>query len=89
MILNLFPYTNGHLMVAPYEHVGDLQEISAETLAEMMALAQRAMGRLEEVYTRTATTSASTRAGSPAPGSSTTSTSTSCRAGAATTTSCR
>ena len=50
MILNLFPYTNGHLMVAPYEHIGRLQDLPAETVAEMMALAQRAMGRLEEVY---------------------------------------
>jgi ATP adenylyltransferase len=50
VILNLFPYTNGHLMVAPYEHVGRLQEMPAETLAEMMALAQRAMDRLEQVY---------------------------------------
>jgi ATP adenylyltransferase len=50
VILNLFPYTNGHLMVAPYEHVGRLQEIPAETTAEMMALAQRAMSRLEEAY---------------------------------------
>jgi len=50
VILNLFPYTNGHLMVAPYEHVGRLQDLSAEMLAEMMALAQRAMSRLEEVY---------------------------------------
>jgi ATP adenylyltransferase len=50
VILNLFPYTNGHLMVAPYEHVGRLQEMPAETLAEMMALAQRAMDRLEAVY---------------------------------------
>ena len=50
MILNLFPYTNGHLMVAPYAHVGRLQDLPAETTAEMMALAQRAMGRLEEVY---------------------------------------
>ena len=50
LILNLFPYTNGHLMVAPYEHIGRLQELDPETTAEMMALAQRAMGRLEEVY---------------------------------------
>jgi ATP adenylyltransferase len=50
VILNLFPYTNGHLMVAPYAHVGRFQDLPAETTAEMMALAQRAMGRLEEVY---------------------------------------
>ena len=50
VILNLFPYTNGHLMVAPYEHVGALQELGSETTAELMALAQAAMRRLEEVY---------------------------------------
>jgi ATP adenylyltransferase len=50
VILNLFPYTNGHLMVAPYAHLGRLQELGSETLAEMMALAQRAMDRLERVY---------------------------------------
>ncbi len=50
VILNLFPYTNGHLMVAPYEHTAALQDLDAETVAEMMALAQTAMRRLEEVY---------------------------------------
>jgi ATP adenylyltransferase len=50
VILNLFPYTNGHLMVAPYEHAGRIQELPAETLGETMALAQAAMNRLEEVY---------------------------------------
>ena len=50
VILNLFPYTNGHLMVAPYAHLGRLQELGSETLAEMMALAQRSMDRLEQVY---------------------------------------
>lgn len=50
VILNLFPYTNGHLMVAPYAHLGRLQELGSETLAEMMVLAQRSMDRLEQVY---------------------------------------
>jgi ATP adenylyltransferase len=50
VILNLFPYTNGHLMVAPYEHTAALQDLDADTVAEMMALAQAAMRRLEEVY---------------------------------------
>jgi ATP adenylyltransferase len=50
VILNLFPYTNGHLMVAPYEHVGALQDLDAETVAELMSLGQSAMRRLEQVY---------------------------------------
>ena len=50
VILNKFPYTNGHLMVAPYEHIGALPEIDAETTAEMMALAQQAMRVLEQRY---------------------------------------
>ena len=50
VILNTFPYTNGHLMVAPFEHIGTLPELDAETVAEMMELAQRAMVALEERY---------------------------------------
>jgi ATP adenylyltransferase len=50
VILNKFPYTNGHLMVAPYEHLGTLPDLDPETMAEMMALAQRAMVALEELY---------------------------------------
>ena len=50
VILNLYPYTNGHLMIAPYEHIGALQALPAETVAEMMALSQRAMTVLEGKY---------------------------------------
>jgi ATP adenylyltransferase len=50
VILNLYPYTNGHLMVSPYEHIGRIQELPAETVAEMMSLSQLAMTRLEDVY---------------------------------------
>lgn len=37
-ILNKYPYNNGHLMVAPNEHVGDLLQISRDVLGEMMNL---------------------------------------------------
>ncbi len=50
VILNLYPYTNGHLMIAPFEHSATLPELDAETLGEMMALAQRSMRLLEETY---------------------------------------
>jgi ATP adenylyltransferase len=50
VILNLYPYTNGHLMVAPFEHLGRLQDLPGETLTEMMALAQQAMDGLERAY---------------------------------------
>jgi ATP adenylyltransferase len=50
VMLNLFPYTNGHLMIAPYEHIATLQDLGPETIAETMELAQRAMKLLEDEY---------------------------------------
>jgi len=41
ILLNRYPYTTGHSMIAPYEHVGELERATPETLAEMMELAQR------------------------------------------------
>ena len=38
MMMNLYPYTNGHLMVAPYAHTGELETLDGETLKEMMLL---------------------------------------------------
>ncbi|HYI54106.1 MAG TPA: HIT domain-containing protein [Microlunatus sp.] len=43
VILNLYPYSPGHLLVCPYRHVADLTELSDEELAEIGALSQRAM----------------------------------------------
>ena len=50
IILNLYPYNTGHLMVAPYEHIGALEELPAETGAEMWALAQRSVGIVKGEY---------------------------------------
>lgn len=50
VILNTFPYTNGHLMVAPFDHVAKLQDLDAGTVAELMELSSRAMGILDDTY---------------------------------------
>ena len=41
VILNRFPYTSGHVMIVPYQHVAELNLCRPETLCEMMGLAQR------------------------------------------------
>ena len=50
IILNRFPYTNGHLMVVPYQHAASLGELRDETLVEMIRLARDAELRLREIY---------------------------------------
>jgi ATP adenylyltransferase len=42
VLLNLYPYTSGHLMIVPYAHVATLDEASPAALSEMMLLAARA-----------------------------------------------
>lgn len=38
VIMNIFPYNNGHLMIAPYKHTGNLQDLSDEELLELMKI---------------------------------------------------
>lgn len=50
IVMNLYPYNSGHLMVAPKRHVAELAEASDAELAEMMTLARRLEDVLKEVY---------------------------------------
>lgn len=50
VILNKFPYNNGHTMVVPNRHVGRLSDVGADELAETMALAQAVERALTELY---------------------------------------
>lgn len=42
-VLNLYPYSPGHLLICPYRHFADYTELTAEELAEVGALTARAM----------------------------------------------
>jgi ATP adenylyltransferase len=50
VLLNLYPYTSGHLMIAPYAHVASLQDADPAALEEMMRLARRADTALRQLY---------------------------------------
>src|ERR1700759_3986284 len=50
IILNAYPYTNGHVMVVPYAHQDELQKLSPEAAQEMMLLTQRMEGVLRRLY---------------------------------------
>lgn len=50
VILNLYPYNNGHVMVVPKRHIASLAEASAAELGELMVMARRAEIALTEAY---------------------------------------
>ena len=50
VILNTYPYTNGHVMIVPYAHLDELQKLPAEAAGEMMALSQRMESVLRSLY---------------------------------------
>jgi ATP adenylyltransferase len=50
IILNLYPYNNGHLMVVPYRHVASLAECTHEELVEMIDFTRRSEMALTEAY---------------------------------------
>ncbi len=50
VLLNLYPYNSGHLMVAPFAHGGDLPALPEEDAAELFALTRRAVAVLRAAY---------------------------------------
>jgi ATP adenylyltransferase len=50
IILNLYPYTSGHLMVAPISHKASLELLDPETRAEMMEQVSQAIVVLKKIY---------------------------------------
>lgn len=52
--LNRFPYNNGHLMVVPYEHVSSQEELSEQSLTDLMVTVNRSLAVLRDAYGATA-----------------------------------
>jgi ATP adenylyltransferase len=50
VMLNLYPYTVGHLLIVPYRHIASLTEAEPAELAELMELTCRAEAALRKVY---------------------------------------
>ena len=50
VVLNIYPYISGHLLVVPFEHVGELDAAAKETTDELMDLTKRCQTALREAY---------------------------------------
>ena len=50
VIMNMFPYANGHLMIVPYRHCADLDQLSSEESLEIMHAAQRSVRILQQAF---------------------------------------
>lgn len=46
VMLNLYPYNNGHLLIAPYQHCASTEDLDASTLAEIMLLCNKSLAVL-------------------------------------------
>ncbi|MCX6345270.1 MAG: HIT domain-containing protein [Armatimonadetes bacterium] len=49
VIMNAFPYSNGHLLIPPYRHIGDFSELNDDENLEIMQLAQKCCNALKNI----------------------------------------
>lgn len=51
VVLNIYPYITGHLMIVPYLHTSEFDSVPKDVTDELMDLAKRSQTALREVYT--------------------------------------
>lgn len=54
IILNRYPYNNGHLMVVPMDHVASLEDLNPSVRQELMEMLNQSIGLLRSIYHPTA-----------------------------------
>lgn len=50
VMMNLYPYNNGHLMVVPYEHVNTLETLSDEVLKNLMQMTKKSLAAMRKSF---------------------------------------
>jgi len=49
VVMNKFPYINGHLLAAPLRHISTLAELSRDEMTDLLAIIERSVGILKQV----------------------------------------
>jgi len=50
VLMNIYPYNNGHLLVAPYRHLATLEDLPRPVLLDMMRLVQQSITAIRKAY---------------------------------------
>ncbi len=50
VMMNLYPYNNGHLMVSPYKHADTLEDLSNEVLKDLMQMVKQSLAALRKAF---------------------------------------
>jgi len=50
VLMNIYPYNNGHLLVAPYRHIATLEDLPQPVLLDMMQLVQQSITAIRKAY---------------------------------------
>ena len=50
VLMNIYPYNNGHLLIAPYRHIGALEDLPETVVLDMLRLVQRSIKAIRKAY---------------------------------------